>query len=72
MHSLKEIDTTARLLSQTGGKALVAMIFSIAPAQGTRLSVLVAAGCALAAAVVSLMRVKGRTGAAKPTHDPRR
>lgn len=50
--------STARLLGQTSGAALVAMIFSLMPRQGTRVSVIVAAGFASAAAVISLMRLR--------------
>jgi DHA2 family multidrug resistance protein-like MFS transporter len=52
--------STARLLGQTTGAALVAMIFSLAPARGTMLSVSVAAGFALLAAGVSIMRLSPR------------
>jgi MFS transporter, DHA2 family, multidrug resistance protein len=52
--------STARLLGQTTGAALVAMIFSLAPARGAMLSVTVAAGFALVAAAVSAMRLSPR------------
>lgn len=48
---------TASLLGQTTGAALVAMIFSLAPSAGTRISVAIAAGFALLAAAVSLARL---------------
>jgi DHA2 family multidrug resistance protein-like MFS transporter len=52
--------STARLLGQTTGAALVAMIFSLAPSRGTMLSVTVAAGFALLASMVSIMRLSPR------------
>ena len=52
--------STARLLGQTGGAALVAAIFTLAPVTGTRLSVEVGAGFALVAAVVSSLRMMTR------------
>ena len=48
--------STARLLGQTGGAALVALIFSLAPSHGTTVAVAVAAGFALLAALVSVTR----------------
>ncbi len=56
--------STARLLGQTLGAALVAMIFSLVPGRGTTLSIAVAAGFSLLAASVSLLRlnVKRREG----------
>ncbi|WP_419728814.1 MFS transporter [Lichenicola sp.] len=53
---------TARLLGQTTGAALVAMIFSLAPMRGTALSVTVAAVCAILAAAVSLVRLGTQPG----------
>ncbi len=53
--------STARLLGQTCGAALVAMIFALAPATGTRLSVEVGAGFALVAALVSSLRIMTRS-----------
>ncbi|WP_428375575.1 MFS transporter [Lichenicoccus sp.] len=52
--------STARLLGQTCGAALVAMILALAPSTGTRLSVEVAAGFALVAALVSSLRIMTR------------
>jgi DHA2 family multidrug resistance protein-like MFS transporter len=49
--------STARLLGQTLGAALVAMIFALMPSHGTTMSVAVAAGCASLAAAISLTRV---------------
>ena len=49
--------STARLLGQTLGAALVATLFSLTPGRGTTLSVAVAAGFALLAAIVSLLRL---------------
>ncbi len=49
--------STARLLGQTLGAALVAMIFSLVPGRGTTLSIAVAAGFSLLAASVSLLRL---------------
>ena len=48
--------STARLLGQTSGAALVAMIFSLAPVRGTTISVAAAAGFALLAGLVSFTR----------------
>ena len=52
--------STARLLGQTGGAALVATIFSLAPRHGTAVSITAAAGFALLASAVSLMRLTTR------------
>ncbi len=49
--------STARLLGQTLGAALVAMIFSLSPGRGTTVSVAIAAGFALLAAAVSVVRL---------------
>ena len=49
--------STARLLGQTLGAALVATLFSLMPGRGTTLSVAVAAGFALLVAMVSLLRL---------------
>lgn len=48
---------TARLLGQTSGAALVALMFSRVPANGTVVSLFIATGFALAAACVSLARL---------------
>jgi DHA2 family multidrug resistance protein-like MFS transporter len=50
---------TARLLGQTGGAAMVAVIFGLAPSHGTTLTLLVGAGFATAAAAVSTLRLAG-------------
>jgi DHA2 family multidrug resistance protein-like MFS transporter len=54
---------TARLTGQTLGAALVALIFGIAPNNGTFVALYVAAGFSAVAAVVSMMRVvqQGKT-----------
>jgi len=49
--------STARLLGQTTGAALVATIFSLAPTGGTIMPLEVAAGCALLAALISAARI---------------
>jgi DHA2 family multidrug resistance protein-like MFS transporter len=48
---------TARLSGQTLGAALVALIFGIAPLHGATITLVVAAGFAAAASLVSLMRI---------------
>jgi MFS transporter, DHA2 family, multidrug resistance protein len=53
--------STARLLGQTFGAALVALIFGLAPRTGTTLCLVVAAACAGAAALVSCLRIGGFT-----------
>ena len=70
---------TARLLGQTMGASLVALLFVRAPQTGTILSLEVAAGFALVAAVISGLRLFDRTGlaasstfGAAPTQDVRR
>lgn len=50
--------STARLLGQTGGAALVAVIFGLAPAHGTTLTLLVGAGFSIGAAGVSMLRLR--------------
>ncbi|MCC8401036.1 MFS transporter [Paraburkholderia sp. MMS20-SJTN17] len=56
---------TARLTGQTLGAALVALIFGVAPENGTVVALYVAAGFSAVAAVVSTMRVMHKT--AQPT-----
>ncbi len=51
---------TARLLGQTLGAALVAMIFVLVPGRGTMVSLALAAGFSLLAASVSLLRLNVR------------
>ncbi len=48
---------TARLLGQTSGAALVALMFNVFPGHSTRASLWLACGFALMGAVVSLLRV---------------
>jgi DHA2 family multidrug resistance protein-like MFS transporter len=48
--------STARLLGQTVGAALVAVVFGLVPHHGTTVTLLVGAGCAVVAAGVSLLR----------------
>ena len=48
---------TARLLGQTSGAALMALLFRIAPAHSTHTALAVAAACAAAGAVVSFSRL---------------
>jgi MFS transporter, DHA2 family, multidrug resistance protein len=50
--------STARLLGQTGGAALVAVIFGLAPTHGTTLTLLVGAGFSIGAAGVSMLRLR--------------
>lgn len=50
---------TARLLGQTVGAALVALIFNLHAGQGTRVVLFTAAGFALAAMVMSSLRLTG-------------
>ena len=52
--------STARLLGQTTGAALVASIFVLSPLHGTKVSIATAAGFALLAAVISLTRIGKR------------
>ena len=56
---------TARLLGQTTGAALVALLLGRFPAEGTQLSLLTAVGFALLGAVLSMLRLSdaGRRGA---------
>jgi len=68
------IQGTARLLGQSIGAALVALVFGLAPGseQGATLAILLAAGFAGAAALASLSRLAGfarprrRDGGAAP------
>jgi DHA2 family multidrug resistance protein-like MFS transporter len=53
---------TARLLGQTMGAALVALSFARMPLQGTRFALLIGVGFALAAALVSSLRLFDRAG----------
>jgi DHA2 family multidrug resistance protein-like MFS transporter len=49
--------STARLLGQTTGATLVALLLGLFPEQGTTVSLLLGAGCSLLAAAVSGLRV---------------
>jgi DHA2 family multidrug resistance protein-like MFS transporter len=49
--------STARLLGQTSGAALVAVVFGLVPRHGTTVTLLVGAGFALGAACVSMLRL---------------
>ena len=51
---------TARLLGQTTGASIVALMFSRIPEHGAMVSLFIAAGCALTAAFVSLARLYER------------
>jgi DHA2 family multidrug resistance protein-like MFS transporter len=57
---------TARLLGQTLGAAGVAIIFRTFPGKGSNLTLAVAAGVALTAAVVSVSRLVGSAGGSVP------
>ncbi|HVY80789.1 MAG TPA: MFS transporter [Steroidobacteraceae bacterium] len=60
--------STARLLGQTVGAAGVALFFGVSPQKGSNLALSVAAGVALIAAVVSMLRLHGGAGpTAMPT-----
>jgi len=48
---------TARLVGQTSGAALMALLFHFAPTHSTRTALVTAAGCAVAGAVVSFSRL---------------
>ncbi len=53
------MQATSRLLGQTIGTALVAMLFNLFPAGGSSLVLVVAAGFSVGAAVLSLFRPRG-------------
>jgi MFS transporter, DHA2 family, multidrug resistance protein len=57
---------TARLLGQTLGAAGVAILFRAFPEKGSNLTLAVAAGISLSAAVVSVSRLAGNAGGAIP------
>ena len=59
------MQATARLFGQTVGAALVALVFGMFPRNGTELTLVIAAGVATAAALVSSTRLldRGRPGA---------
>ena len=52
--------STARLLGQALGVALVAVVFGLAPTHGAKVTLLLAAGIAIVAAAVSVVRVSHR------------
>jgi DHA2 family multidrug resistance protein-like MFS transporter len=52
---------TARLSGQTLGAALVALIFGVAPQHGATITLIVAAGFAATAALISLLRISRNT-----------
>jgi DHA2 family multidrug resistance protein-like MFS transporter len=54
------MQATSRLLGQTMGAAMVALIFGLFPADGTKESLIVAACAAAGAAVVSFSRLRAR------------
>jgi DHA2 family multidrug resistance protein-like MFS transporter len=58
--------STARLLGQTLGAAMVAILFSAYTGAGAHVALCVAAALALAGAVVSLVRLKAVPGGASP------
>ncbi|MCW3481480.1 MFS transporter [Neisseriaceae bacterium JH1-16] len=59
---------TARLLGQTTGASLVALMFNLSPHHGTHGSLIVAAACALAAAGVSCLRMGSSVGRVAASH----
>ncbi|MBN9579771.1 MAG: MFS transporter [Alphaproteobacteria bacterium] len=66
---------TARLLGQTTGAALVALLFSRVPENATTVALMIATGFALAASAVSMARIyepgaNGHLRAANPEADP--
>ena len=54
------MQASARLIGQTMGAALVALVFGLAPLNGTTVTSVCAAAIALAAAGVSLLRMMDR------------
>jgi DHA2 family multidrug resistance protein-like MFS transporter len=62
---------TARLLGQTTGAAVVALLFARLPQQGPTVALLLACGCALVATAVSLARLyEGPAAAATRASNP--
>ncbi len=61
------MQATSRLLGQTFGAAIVALVFGLLPTGGTAVTLVAAAGTAAAASLVSFTRLmgKGRAGAVK-------
>ena len=60
------MQATARLLGQTIGAAVVALVFGVSAAQGPRTVLTVATGIAALAALVSFTRMAQRRGPARP------
>jgi len=60
---------TARLLGQTTGAALVALVFARTGEHGETITLYIAGGIALVAAVVSSLRLMDRTGSQRPLAD---
>ncbi len=58
------MQATARLLGQTTGAALVALVFGLLPQSGTRVTLIAATGIAAVAACVSFLRVVDRRAVA--------
>jgi DHA2 family multidrug resistance protein-like MFS transporter len=54
------MQASARLVGQTTGAALVALVFGLAPMDGTTVTTVCAAAIALAAAGISLLRMMDR------------
>jgi DHA2 family multidrug resistance protein-like MFS transporter len=59
---------TARLLGQTTGAAVVALLFARLPQQGPTVALFLASGCALVAACVSLARLYEGNGPARASN----
>lgn len=55
---------TARLVGQTSGAALVALMFNLFSGQGTHAALLLAGACSTVAAIVSVMRMRQKASAA--------
>jgi DHA2 family multidrug resistance protein-like MFS transporter len=63
------MQATARLLGQTIGAAMVALMFGLFPESGTRESLVFAAVAAAGAALVSFSRLTGKRGrSGQPSH----
>jgi DHA2 family multidrug resistance protein-like MFS transporter len=65
------LQATARLLGQTVGAALVALIFRMTEHSGFRVALWIAAGCAALAAVISAFRPPRIDSEAPKTETPR-
>jgi len=57
--------STARLLGQTAGAALVAVLFQLFGSGGTTMTLVAGAGFSAVAAVVSTLRLRGRRPAGR-------